>query len=123
MVASVNRSEEIRQLLFALKRQSIQPSAIVLSVASNSDLPRDLPPDVEIVLGTPGLTIQRNRGLEIVTGRCDVVVFFDDDFVPTKDALHGVRQLFEACPDVVGGTGLVLRDGVKGGGISYEFST
>jgi len=120
VVASVNRAEEVGQLLFALKRQSLQPSTVILSVVSKTDLPDDLPPDVEIVLGSAGLTIQRNRGLEMIAGRCDVVVFFDDDFIPTKDALQGIRQFFETYPDVVGGTGLVLRDGVRGGGISYE---
>lgn len=120
VVASVNRPEEIRELLFSLKRQSLQPSAIVLSVASNTDLPDDLPPDVEVVLGTPGLTKQRNRGLEKIAGRCDAMVFFDDDFIPTKNALDGIEKLFETCPDVVGCTGLVLRDGVRDGGISYK---
>ena len=122
VVASVNRAEEVKQLLFALKRQSLQPSAVILSVVSKTDLPDDLPPDVEVVLGSPGLTSQRNRGLEMIAGRSDIVVFFDDDFIPTKDALQGIRQLFETCPDVVGGTGLVLRDGVGGGGISYELA-
>jgi len=120
VVASVNRAEEVGQLLFALRGQSLQPSAIILSVVSKTDLPEVLPPDVEIVMGSAGLTIQRNRGLEMVVGRCEVVVFFDDDFIPTKDALQGIRKLFETYPDVVGGTGLVLRDGVGEGGISYE---
>jgi len=120
VVATVNRAEEVGQLLLGLKRQSLQPSAVILSAVSKTDIPDDLPLDVEIVLGSAGLTVQRNRGLEMIVGRCDVVVFFDDDFIPTKNALQGIRQLFETYPDVVGGTGLVLRDGIRGGGISYE---
>jgi GT2 family glycosyltransferase len=120
VVASLNRAEEIGQLIVALRAQTLQPSAIVLSVVSTTDLPPDLPPDVEIVMGTPGLAAQRNRGMELVLERSDAVVFFDDDFIPTKDALNGISRFFTTFPDAVGGTGLVLHDGVKEGGISYE---
>jgi hypothetical protein len=34
-----------------------------------------------------GLCRQRNRALELLAGRCDVVIFFDDDFVPSPDYL------------------------------------
>jgi len=120
VVASLNRPEEIGQLLLALKAQSLQPSAIVLSVASNADLPPNLPPDVEIVMGGAGSSAQRNRGMELVLERSDAVVFFDDDFIPTKDALTGISRFFTTFPDAVGATGLVLHDGVKEGGITYE---
>lgn len=120
VVASVNRPEEIGQLLVALKGQTLQPVAIVLSVASVADLPAYVPPGVEVVMGTPGLAAQRNRGMELVLSRSDAVVFFDDDFIPTKNALRGVSEFFTTFPDVAGGTGHVLYDGVNVGGISYE---
>ncbi len=120
VVASVGRSFEINQLLRHLARQSLPPSAIVLSVAARSDLPPGLPPNVDVVMGPKGLTVQRNRGLEKVLGGCDVVVFFDDDFVPEDHSLRRLAQLFQDNPEIVGATGLVVRDGVKQGGLPYS---
>jgi len=120
IVASIGRADEIGQLLAALARQILQPSHIVLSVVSQADLPSALPPGVVVLMGQPGLTLQRNRGLEHVLGQCDAVVFYDDDFLPAKNALQGIAQFFESSPEIVGGSGLVLRDGVTGGGLNYE---
>ena len=119
VVASIRRGEEIGQLLTHLARQSLPPSAIILSVETETDLPPYVPDHVQLVMGPKGLTGQRNRGLELALPDSDVVVFFDDDFVPTDDALAGISQLFATYPDIAGATGLVLRDGVKQGGISY----
>ena len=120
IVASVNRGEEIGQLLAQLARQTLLPAKIVLSVERQEDLPPVLGPRVQVVMGRKGLTAQRNRGLDAVQGAADVVVFYDDDFLPTPTALEGVTRLFAKYPDIAGATGLVLRDGVKQGGISYE---
>jgi GT2 family glycosyltransferase len=120
IVASVSRREEIGQLLAQLARQTLQPSKIVLSVERPEDLPPVLGPHVQVVMGRKGLTAQRNRGLDAVQGSADVVVFFDDDFLPAPTALEGTARLFARHPDIAGATGLVLRDGVKQGGIPYE---
>lgn len=120
VVASMRRGEEIGQLLTHLASQSLAPSAIILSVETLADLPPDLPSTVEIVMGPKGLTRQRNRGLERALPVSDAIVFFDDDFIPANNALAGIAQLFEENPDIVGATGLVLRDGVKQGGIPYD---
>jgi GT2 family glycosyltransferase len=120
VVASRNRAEELAQLLKALAGQSLAPSAIVLSVETAADLPADLPAHVQAVFGSRGSSVQRNRGMELVLRESDVVVFFDDDFLPASLALAGVARLFAASPDIAGATGLVLRDGVTEGGLSYH---
>jgi GT2 family glycosyltransferase len=120
IVASVNRGEEIGQLLAQLGCQTLLPVKIILSVERHEDLPALLDPRVQIVMGRKGLTAQRNRGLDALQGAADVVVFYDDDFLPTPTALEGVTRLFAKYPDIVGATGLVLRDGVRQGGIPYE---
>ncbi len=120
VVASMNRSHEIAQLLELLAVQTKQPHAIVLSVPTEKDLPPVVPDGVKIVLGPKGLTSQRNRGLDAVLGDCDIVMFYDDDFLPAKTSLEGVARTFQDHPDIVSATGLVLVDGVRGGGISYE---
>lgn len=73
--------------------------------------------NVEIVLGPRGSCAQRNRGLDLLQGRCDIVVFFDDDFMPAADYLEQVECLFAELPDAVGMTGQLIADGINGTGI------
>ena len=120
IVASVNRGEEIGQLLIQLARQTLLPGKIILSVERKEDLPPDLDPAIDVIMGPKGLTGQRNRGLDALQGMADVLVFYDDDFLPTPIALAGIARLFAENPAIVGATGLVLRDGVKHGGIPYD---
>lgn len=111
-------------MLVRLRRQSKPPARIVFSVEKSADLPGapgpELGHDVEIVMGPRGLCAQRNRGMARVFGDCDVVVFYDDDFLPGRRSLEGVAAIFGAHPDVVGVTGLVLADGVTRGGVSLD---
>lgn len=120
IVASMGRPSEIAQLIAALGRQTLQPTRILLSVTDATDVPEPLPPSIDLIVGRPGLCAQRNRALDALAGNCDVVVFFDDDFVPAQTALADIAALFRAAPDIVGMTGLVLADGVKSGGIPYH---
>ncbi len=119
VVASVGRAEEIGQLLHALARQTKAPEAIVLSVAEAGDLPADLPYGVTVVTGSPGLPAQRNRGLDHIQAECDVVVFYDDDFLPAQDSVQKISGFFWSHPYIAGATGHVLADGINGHGLSY----
>jgi hypothetical protein len=119
-VASIRRPEEIGQLLSQLEHQTLQPAQIILSLERRADAPAALPVAADIILGSKGLTAQRNRALDAVHPDCDVVVFFDDDYLPCDDALAGISALFSSCGDIAGATGSVLQDGIKHGGLSYE---
>ena len=120
VVASVGRAEEVGQLLHALARQSKAPEFIILSVAGASDLPADLPAGVTVIMGTIGLPAQRNRGLDLVQAESDVVVFYDDDFLPARDSVQKISGFFTSHPHMTGATGHVLADGIKGHGLSYQ---
>lgn len=120
IVASMGRPREIEQFVQAMQRQTRRPATIVISVTGSADLPDGLPEPIKVIVGPAGACAQRNRALDAVTDRCDVVVFFDDDFVPTRTALADIAGLFEDEPDIVGVTGLVLADGVKTGGIPHQ---
>jgi GT2 family glycosyltransferase len=122
VIATLGRPREAAQVLARLRAQSLPPARIVFSV----EKPQDLPPpdrldvDVEVVLGERGLCAQRNRGMARVLDDCDVVVFYDDDYLPSRRSLEGLAELFAGHPDVVGATGRVLADGVGHGGLSWE---
>jgi hypothetical protein len=120
VVASVGRPEEISQLLAALARQTRAPDTIVLSVSERSDLPADLPHGVTVVVGSAGLPAQRNRGLDLVQADCDIIVFYDDDFLPARDSLLKISEFLLSHPDLAGITGQVLADGIGGEGLPYQ---
>jgi GT2 family glycosyltransferase len=133
IVASTNRAEETGQLLRQLSVQSRKPCAVILSVTCDEDLPRDIRDfaghgqgadmgcgRVIIIQGAKGLTLQRNRGLEVALPIADVVLFFDDDFLPAADTIMQVERLFSEHENIVGATGQVILDGVTVGGISHD---
>jgi GT2 family glycosyltransferase len=106
-------------VLERLLRQSTPAGRIVFSVETAADLPETPAGPFEAVFGARGLCAQRNRGMAWVLGDCDLVVFYDDDFLPTRWSLEGLTELFARHPDVVGATGLVLADGVTRGGVPF----
>lgn len=117
VVATLGRPRECETLMDCLERQSLPASVVVISAEKPADLPANRSEHVEVILGPRGLCAQRNRGVQAIKDRCDVIVFFDDDFLPTSTSLEGLAGLFGLHPDVVGATGRVLADGVTRGGI------
>ena len=119
-IATIGRPRLLRASLDELARQLRPPERIVLCAPSDDDI-GEVAGDgkIEVVLGPRGLTRQRNAILDQVHD-CDVVVFFDDDFLPMPSYLEVVERVFTACPDVVMTTGLVIADGIIGPGISLE---
>lgn len=69
------------------------------------------------IFGREGLSIQRNAAIDWLFGHTrfgapnDVVVFFDDDFVPARNWLAEAESQFREDATIVGLTGVVLADG------------
>ncbi len=122
IIASLGRAAELEQLTPHLVAQTEPPHRIVYSVTNQADLPPEalLPVTAEVVIGEKGLPKQRNRGLERVLADCDIVVFIDDDYLPSRYMLEGVRRFFTAHPDCAGATGYLLADGINSEGVSYD---
>lgn len=117
-IATVGRASLARQTIDLLAGQSRQPDGVIAIGAIDADLAglADSPMQPELALAERGLCRQRNRALDLLDGKADVVVFFDDDFVPSPDYLAAVERLFLAYPDVAGITGNLVGDGVRHGG-------
>lgn len=122
-IATLGRPDTVRENLDALSRQTRPADIILLSVTGPQDIPADLDPSVVVIEGSKGLCAQRNRALDALEGKADYIVFFDDDYVPSKFALEGMVNFFDANPDIVGMTGHVLHDDIKGPGMSYANAT
>jgi GT2 family glycosyltransferase len=125
IIASAGRAECIANVMRDLRRQTLAPARIVLSVTGARDLPpAHMRQGAEVVMAQRGLPAQRNAGLDhlsqdCVGQDCDIVVFFDDDFVPSRHAIAGIAALFGEHPALAGATGLVLADGIKTPGIPH----
>ncbi len=104
-----------------VERQTILPDLILVSCVKAEDF--EFLSDIENVIvlkGRRGLAAQRNAALMALPDFIDVVVFFDDDFVPAPDWLEVVSNLFSKEPEIVGITGDVIADGIKGPGLNFE---
>ncbi|TAY90832.1 glycosyltransferase [Rhizobium leguminosarum] len=75
--------------------------------------------DVEVIVGSRGLTSQRNRIIQAAADT-DVLIFLDDDFIPAAAFLSRMAAVFAANPDVAIATGEVLADGILDGGLSMS---
>lgn len=75
---------------------------------------------VEILTGHEGLTRQRNRILQATADRADIVIFFDDDFIPHKDFIAHMQAAFTQQQDIVIATGQVLADGILASGLTIQ---
>lgn len=76
-------------------------------------------PDVEVIVGSRGLTSQRNRIIQAAADT-DILIFLDDDFIPAATFLSRMAAVFVAEPDVAIATGEVLADGILDGGLTMS---
>lgn len=110
-------------LLKELAQQSRAPDLVLLAPGGDGDLEPDAgagaPFPVQVVRGDRGLPAQRNTILR-AAGAADVILFFDDDFVPSKTFVAECAAVFERDPSVVVLTGTVIADGIKTRGIAPE---
>ena len=104
-----------------LGRQTLQPALILVSCTKLEDA-GDLAefPEVTILIGPAGLAAQRNTALSHLPESIEIIVFFDDDFVPAANWLNLAARVFNTDRGIIGFTGEVISDGIKGPGLSFE---
>lgn len=104
-----------------LATQQLAPTSVIVSCATPDDAGGLCGLEgVKIVIGPVGLAAQRNTALDNLEPDTDIVAFFDDDFVAHPAWLAEAAQLFQDESSVVGITGQVLADGIKGPGITFD---
>lgn len=120
VIASLGRPEALAELLEDLERQTRRADRIVLSLTT----PADAPPNaghcsnVDVITSPKGSCAQRNAALDHLAGNADVILFLDDDYVPSRFAVERAVRLIADHPDVAGATGDLVADGIHGPGIS-----
>jgi GT2 family glycosyltransferase len=76
--------------------------------------------DLTVLVGRTGSSLQRNDGLTLAGSRFSYIVFFDDDFVPSRFWVERMAEIFESRPDIAGLTGTVLADGTTTAGVPLD---
>ncbi len=121
--ATSGRREVLRDTLIQLDRQELRPQRILICPSSSDDVDWDhatsLTIPAERIDGSRGLTAQRNAILD-AAGDADLIVFLDDDYLPTDRFLAEAELMFRHNLDVVAATGQVLADSVHGPGIGLQ---
>ncbi|GJE53322.1 hypothetical protein GOFOIKOB_6401 [Methylobacterium tardum] len=121
VVATLGRARVVAQTLRRIENQTYKPATIIISCAAAEDFDDASDwPNVTVVTGPVGLAAQRNTALSALSEAIEIVVFFDDDFVPAADWIEIAVRAFNDNVDVVGFTGSLIADGIKGPGLSFE---
>lgn len=122
VVASLGRPDLINAIIARMRRQTVEPDVLLFSSVSAADLPENFVENekVKAVFGQKGLTRQRNAALDYLGDRYDIIMFYDDDFVPSSFSVENAAKFFSTYPEVVGATGYVLADGINTAGIGME---
>jgi glycosyltransferase involved in cell wall biosynthesis len=122
IVSTRGRPDIVAALVRRLGEQTRPPEHIFI-VATKADDIAGLDQrqgNLTVRIGRPGSTFQRNDGLALAGARFSYIVFFDDDFVPSRFWLERMAAVFAARPDVAGLTGAVLADGTRTAGIGLD---
>lgn len=122
VIATTGRPETVRRVVSRIGEQSKPADGVLVVGASPDDIAglEGMQANLETLVSRKGLCRQRNAALDHLDGRSDVVVFFDDDFVPARDFLARLETLMSARPDVVGATGVLVADGAQGQPIGFD---
>ncbi len=123
IIATTGRAELLCKTVARLSVQSRAPDRVIVSAVTQSDVAgvaEAAPFPLDVIFAERGLPKQRNAGLHHLAGGSDIVVFFDDDFVPANDYLEVLEHQFATRDNVVGATAVLLADGIKSPGIGFD---
>lgn len=120
IVASLGRPGALAELLDALAQQTLGPDRIILSLTVAEDGPANLTEhaSAEMIIAPKGSCAQRNAALAHLGDGADIILFLDDDFLPSRFAVERAVGLLERHPRIAGACGHLVADGIHGPGLS-----
>lgn len=119
IICTRNRLADVCTFLPTLSAQSMPATELIIVDSSTESLQNSIEftklfnathfPNTKLMyLHTqPGLTFQRNRGIEKASG--DILFFFDDDVTLELNYLQVMHDTFQKHPDYAGGMGTVTN--------------
>jgi GT2 family glycosyltransferase len=124
-IATIGRPLTLTETLKEIAKQKRLPDLVVLCPATSNDIHNaeldGLPFPTRIVLGQAGSAPQRNAIL-LSIAQYDAVVFFDDDFFPSRNYLANAETILGLEADVVVATGTIIEDGINGPGLTPDYA-
>lgn len=122
VIATTGRPAILKEVVARLGLQSRPADGVIVVGACAEDVSglEGTLPNLELIITEKGLCRQRNAALKALAGHSDIVVFFDDDFIPAHDFLSALERLMQENPHVVGLTGCPIADGAHSSPISME---
>ena len=123
-VATSGRREILSAVLGSMADQTRKPDLLAVCPARKEDLDgavlTELPFAVQVVsVSQPGLAGQRNAIMRAIPST-DILLFFDDDFLPAPGYLAECEAAFEQDQGLAMLTGTVIADGAQNAGIDFE---
>lgn len=122
IVPTYGRAGTVCKLARHLDKQSRPPDGILIIGTCDEDVAgvADANPNATVIIAPRGSCRQRNTGIALIREESDVVIFFDDDFVPANDYVEAVEALLLADPEIAGLTGALVDDGIMHDPIPFE---
>jgi GT2 family glycosyltransferase len=119
-IPTVGRASILRDTLVALSLQTRPADRTIVCGSKPADIAGAAEiAGVEVVMAEAGLPRQRNA-LIAAAQDADVMVFFDDDFIPDPGYLAAIERHMEQDPTLAVATGRVLADGIGGPGLTLQ---
>jgi glycosyltransferase involved in cell wall biosynthesis len=122
IIPTFKRRELLSRALEHLDSQTRSPDEVIVSAPDETHVEPFKPKHfgISYVFGKHGLCAQRNRALEHALGRCDIITFFDDDFLPADDYLRRLEGEFAGHSDWAVIRGHAVADGATNAGYTFE---
>jgi glycosyltransferase involved in cell wall biosynthesis len=118
-IPTINRAAVLRETLAQIAAQTRAPNRVIVCATKSGDV-EGVGQNSEILFGpSAGASSQRNAIIHAARG-ADVIVFFDDDFLPEPRYLAAIERHMLDNPQTVVVTGKVLADGINGPGFQPD---
>jgi GT2 family glycosyltransferase len=120
-VATLGRPQILAATVAEYGRQFRPPDAVFVCAPSEASVEGLVADDaaLRIILGPRGSCVQRNAIIDQALA-FDVMLFADDDFLPRRDYIEVLEEIFATHGDVVMTTGSLIADGILGPGLSID---
>lgn len=120
-IATTGRPHIVRKTVAELRKQTRPVDTIYVCAPEQRDVVdlESTSPAVRLTLGLRGSCAQRNAIIEQAINE-DIIVFFDDDFLPHRSYMANLEAIFICRPEIVMVTGNLIVDGIIGPGLDFE---
>lgn len=115
------RAAVLERVVGFVDTQTVKPDLVIVSCVTDEDVAGlSSRPNLRVIKGQPGSTVQRNYALDQVPEDFDVVIILDDDFLMHATWIEETLKAFDTDPSIACITGTVIADGIHGPGYSFE---